>query len=270
MKNFLRIAALLTLCSAPASAAIIVSSSVADAGQGGVRAQAVIENTSTFGAGPMGVAVKEFRGTIIVRDNVSPPDLRGAPALLVQKHQLTAQQAYGAGLPLGYTQPPFTDPEGPWFGLSWPYRDQYDYFNDGDPLADDVGTPFTDAPDVYGFVNVIGIARGGPTEPKIPAPGMNTPEWLNRGLTGNGLTGPATYFNFDVIALSGQPDRFVRVRVVAASAIVVQKDANGVYSEVLIPVPDSGDFFIRLPEPASATTITTIGVTMLGMRRRRS
>jgi hypothetical protein len=236
----------------------------------GVQAQAVIENTSTFGPAPLGVAVKEFRGTIIVRDNVSPPDSRGAggPALLVKKHTLTAQQAYGQGLPLGYTQPPFTDPEGPWQGLCWPYRDRYDYFPQaGDPLADDVGTPFNDLPDVYGFINIVGIARGGPTDPVGP-PGSGAANWLNRGLTGNGLDGPATYFNFDVIALSGQPDRYVRVRIVGASAVVVQKQGD-TYSELVVPVPDSPDFFIQLPEPATGTMIGAIGMTILSTRRRR-
>ena len=235
----------------------------------GVQAQAVIENVSTFGEEPIGIAIKEFRGTIIIRDNVSPPSSRGGgPALSVTKHILTAQQAYGAGLPLGYAQPPFTDPEGPWQGLNWPYRDQYDYFNQGNPLADDVGTPFSDVPDVYGFLNVTGIARGGPTEPNIPAPGQPTPAWLDRGLTGNGLSGPATYFSFDLIPLSGPGDRYVRVRIIGASAVVVQK-LGDVYSEVTIPVPDSGDFFIQLPEPASAMTLGALGVTMLSTRRRR-
>ena len=270
MKTFIRMVALLGIGSAPASAAILVTSSLSDTPVG-VQAQAVIENTSTFGDGPIGIAVKEFRGTIIIRDNVTPPpDLgNGGPALLVKKHTLTAQQTWGQGLPLGYSQPPFTDPEGAWQGLAWPYRDQYDYFaQPGNPLADDVGTPFSDEPDVYGFLNVTGIARGGPTEPNIPAPGQPTVNWLDRGLTGNGLDGPATYFLFDMIPQSGQPDRFVRVRIIGASAVVVQK-LGDVYSEVTIPVPDSQDFFIQLPEPASAMAIGAIGVTMLSRRRRR-
>lgn len=267
MKSLGKFAALVCLCAAPASGAIIVTSALEGSSEG-VRAQAVIENSSTFGNAPLGVAVKEFRATIIVRDNVSP-DRNGGPALLVQKKQLTAAEAYGLGRPNGYTQPPFTDPEGPWFGLTWPYRDQYDYFaRPGDPLADDVGTPFSDSPDLYGFVNIVGIARGGPTEPEIPPPGNPSPDWLNRGVTGNGLEGPATYFNFSITPLSGDPSRFVRVRIVAASAVVVQKDANGLYSEVTIPVPDSRDFFIQLPEPGSAL----IGLTGLGLTlaRRRS
>jgi hypothetical protein len=276
VKAFGKYATALCLCAASwasqrASGAIVVTSTV-DGSAEDVRAQAVIENTSTFGEGPLGVAVKEFRATIIVRDNVSPDRGNGGPSLLVQKHHLTAAQAYGLGQPNGYTQPPFTDPEGPWFGLTWPYRDQYDYFaQPGNPLADDVGIPFSDQPDVYGFVNIVGIARGGPTEPNIPPPGSPSPNWLNRGQTGNGLDGPATYFNFDISSLSGDPDRFVRVRIVAASAVVVQKDANGAYSEVTIPVPDSGDFFIQLPEPSSAIIgLAGLGLTMARRRGRRA
>ena len=267
VKTFSKLAALFGLClAAPASGAIIVTTLVSGAADG-VQAQAVIENTSTFGNTFLGVAVKEFRGTIIVRDDVVPPPSgRGGPALQLTKKILTPAQTWGQGQSNGYTQPPFTDPEGPWQGLVWPYRDQYDYFaQPGDPLADNVGTPFSDSPDVYGFLNVAGIARGGPTEPEIPSPGMGTVAWLNRGLTGNGLDGPATYFLFGATPLSGDPNRFIRVRVIDASAVIVQKDANGVYSEVTIPVPNSQDFFIQLPEPSAAA----LGLVSLGLTLKR-
>ena len=124
MKTLGKLAAVLCLCTAPASGAIIVTSAI-EGGGDGVQAQAVLENSSTFGQEAQGVAIKEFRGTIIVRDNVVPPDRGGGAALLVTKKLLTAQQAWGQNLPLGYANPPTTDPQGPWQGLMWPFRDPY-------------------------------------------------------------------------------------------------------------------------------------------------
>ena len=269
MKTFLKAAALLGFCCVPASAAIIVNSVVTDTAGGGVRAQAVLENKSTLQGDPLGVAIKEFRGTIIIRDDVTPPPDRGGPALSVTKRQLTAAQTWGAGQPLGYDGPPPSDPAGPWQGLMWPFRDPYDYFNNGSlPLADDVGTPFFDDPDVYGFLNIVGIQRGGPTDPAGP-PSQPGIAWVrDRGEFGTGVADTASYFAFDLAPLTGDPNRFVRVRVIGASAVVVQDLGNGEFSEVLVPVPDSDDFFIRLPEPSSAT-LATIGLGALLARRRQ-
>ena len=69
---------------------------------------------------------------------------------------------------------------------------------------------------MYGFVNVAGISRGGPTDP-VGEPGSSSPSWLLRGETGNGLTGPASYFNFDIDVLEGPSDRTVRLQIFAAS-----------------------------------------------------
>ena len=268
MKTLGKLAAVLCLCTAPASGAIIVTSAI-DGGGDGVQAQAVLENSSTFGQEAQGVAIKEFRGTIIVRDNVVPPDRGGGAALLVTKKLLTAQQAWGQNLPLGYANPPTTDPQGPWQGLMWPFRDPYDYFNPGSlPLADDVGIPFNDSPDVYGFLNVVGIQRGGPTDEAGP-PSQSGIQWVrDRGEHGTGVEDLASYFSFQMQALSGDPNRFVRVRVIGASAVVVQ-ELNGVFSEVTIPVPDSQDFFIQLPEPSAAIVgLAGLGLTMARRRRR--
>jgi len=58
------------------------------------------------------------------------------------------------------------------------------------------------------------------------------------------------------------------VRVIGASAVVVQ-ELNGVFSEVTIPVPDSQDFFIQLPEPSAAIVgLAGLGLTMARRRRR--
>jgi hypothetical protein len=236
----------------------------------GIRTQSVITNPTGFderGTSVTAIAVKEFRSSIIIRDDVNPP-IEGSNQLLVQKQTLTASEAWGLGLPNGYTQPPFTDPEGPWKGLIWPYRDQYDYFpGQFDPLGDDVGTPFTDPPDVYGFLGIEAIERGGPTDP-VPPPGMGTPDWLNRGITGNGADPqhPATYFGFNISSLSGNPNRFVRMQILAASAVVVTRNSQGVYGELEVPVPDF-TIFIQLPEPATALAAASV-LSLLTLRVR--
>jgi hypothetical protein len=133
-----------------------------------------------------------------------------------------------------------------------------------DPLGNDVGTPFFISPDVYGFVDVDAIARGGPTDP-VPAGG--DPNLLLRGITGNGLTGPATYFAFDIIPNFGDPMRYVELRVISASAtVVVQDDVSGAYSEIIVPI-DPFVTFIQLPEPSLAG----VGLLAAGvfLRRRR-
>jgi len=232
----------------------------------GLRAQAVITNpTSTSGAGgqPEGftaVAIKQITASILIRDgNISH-------GIQVVKHDLTRFQTYGFGDPLGHEGPPITDPEGPWHGLVWPYRDQYDYFPQPEqPLGDDVGSPFSDDPGVYGFVNVAGIARGGPTDPNG---GGSNPNLLDRGITGNGLHGPASYFNFDIIPLIGPFDRSVRIQIFAADAIVVQKNnATGEYSELHVTIPDFVTT-VQLPEPASFATIGVLSLSLLSRRRR--
>jgi len=263
-------AALVALLALPARAVITVVSLVDNAeSPTGIRAQAVIKKTTSFGGGGEGggegttqfaESIKEFRAQISIRD------FEFNNALLVRKHQLTPSDAWGQGRPNGYQQPPFTDPQGPWQGLVWPFRDQYDYFPDkGDPLADDVGTFFQDG-GLYGFSNVVGIARGGPTEPNIPPPGMPTPQWLQRGIPGNGLETPASYFGFDVIPLFGPPDRAIQISINAASAIVVTRDGAGNYSEVTVPVANA-TFTIRLPELAGMSVVAMMSLAVL--RRRR-
>ena len=216
------------------------------------------------------VAITRITATILVRDS----DLLNNNGLMVNKHQLTPFQAYGAGDPLGYSIPPLTDPKGPWFGLVWPYRDQYDYFNEPtDPLADDIGQPFDNQPGVYGFANISGIARGGPTDPVDlptdggPGPGGD-PSRLLRGIDGNGgTTGPASFFYFDVSSLNGDPTRDVTVQIIGGFARVVLTDGLGNYSEIEVPVQPYSITF-PLPEPASASVLGIAGAAMLVRRRR--
>lgn len=264
-----RIAGAVALCAltAHASATIRVSSAVESTADG-IRAQAVITDPTGLG-GTTAVAIKEIRSAIFIIDSAVPSfgergdAAEGGSALFVSKRLLTPAQAYGLGQPFGYPVPPTTDPTGPWFGLMWPYRDQYDYFPDPfDPLGDDVGTPFTIAPNVYGFVDVDGIARGGPTDP-IPAGG--DPNLLLRGITGNGLSGPASYFAFDLVPNFGDPNRFVTIQIISTTATVVVQDGAGQYGEIVIPV-DNFETTVQLPEPAGATLLA--GAMLILARRR--
>ncbi|GEM_PF-1654512 len=257
-------AAIALLLAHSAHAAIQVNTRVTT--DNGVRAQAVITEASGFGAGISAIAIKEIHSAIFVIDEALNRGPDGGPGLLVSKRMLTAQEAYGAGLPLGYDNPPTTDPAGPWFGLVWPFRDQYDYFPDPfDPLADDVGTAFTIQPNVYGFIDVDGIVRGGPTD-SVPAGGGL--DRLQRGITGNGLDGPATYFAFDILALSGPADRFVTVQVLSTTArVVVRDNQTGLFDEVVVNVP-AFETVIQLPEPGVAAG-SIFGVAIAVLRRKR-
>jgi len=237
--------------------AVISVNSVVSTSPEGARAQAVITNPTGFdteGGGTItAVAIKQVNAAIFVIDNVFGDS--GGSGLAVNKRMLTAAQAYGLDLPFGYNVPPTTDPTGPWFGLVWPYRDQYDYFNGPfDPLGDDVGTPFTIAPNIYGFLDVDAIARGGPTD---PTPAGGDVGLLLRGITGNGLSGPATYFAFDIMPLSGDPNRFVTVRILSATARVVVQNQAGAYSEIQVQIP-AYETLIQLPEPASALALCAL------------
>lgn len=233
--------------SASAHAVIRVESAVTS-NENGVRTQAVITEATGLGGGTLtAVAIKEVHAAVFIIDNPISRFGEGGPALRVVKRNLTRAETYGLGLPGGYNQPPITDPEGPWQGLMWPYRDQYDYFPDsGDPLGDDVGTAFHIEPDVYGFLDVDGVARGGPTDPE---PAGGSPDRLLRGITGNGLDGPASYFAFDLSANSGDPNRFVEIRIISTTARVVVRDSAGNFSEITVPVAPFSTF-VQLPEPA--------------------
>ena len=262
--SFALVAVLVGLLALPARAVITVTSLIDNADSPtGVRAQAVIKEATGFaGSTQVAQSIKAIDASILIRDG------QIANGLELRKKQLSATEAYGQGLPLGYKTPPFTDPEGPWFGLTWPYRDQYDYFNrPTDPLGDDVGVVFDDQPGVYGIVDIRALARGGPTD-EVPAPGQNTPQWLQRGIPGNGLEVPATYMQFDIIPLLGPFDRDITLRIFGASAIVVQRDSlTGAYSEIRVPIPDF-ETTIRLPEPGVAGVAALAALIALRRGRR--
>jgi hypothetical protein len=257
-------AAVLGLCVSVTLARPITVNSNIEQSPTGLRAQAVVVDPIGLqdgGGSTTARFIKEVHATILIRDD----NLQNG--LQVTKKMLTSSEAWGNNLPNGHEGPPITDPKGPWFGLFWPYRDQYDYFpGPNDPLGDDVGTFFEDQPGVYGFVDVDGIARGGPTD---PSGGGSSPNLLLRGIPGNGLTDDATYFAFDINPLFGPFDRFVRVRIFGASAIVVQQDnQSGEYSEIKVQIPDY-QIDVQLPEPATATAGIAL-VSLLGMRMRRT
>jgi hypothetical protein len=235
----------------------------------GVRVQAVIVDSTGLSGSRGGdgggsftaIAIKEVHATTLIRDEAAIN-----LGLAVRKRQLNAAETWGQGHPLGYTFPPPTDPEGPWQGLVWPYRDQYDYFPDkGDPLGDDVGTFSRDGP-IYLFNNIAGIARGGPTDPEA---GGADPNRLQRGITGNGLSGPATYFWMQIDPLLGDPKRFVQLEILNARAVVVQRDLiSGAYSEINVSIPNFSTRF-QLPEPTGALSVALVIASLSSAPRRR-
>ncbi|MCS7032613.1 MAG: hypothetical protein NZ561_01305 [Phycisphaerae bacterium] len=250
----LPVAGLILALTGSAQSAITVTSEITRSGDGGVRMQAVIKDPTTFndalGSGTLtAVAIKEVHSAVFIIDSLDK-------ALRVEKRRLTPAQTYGLGLPFGETEPPLTDPDGPWFGLVWPFRDQYDYFpGPFDPLGDEVGTPVNPSPNVYGFVDIDGIVRGGPTDPTPAGASINR---LMRGLTGNGLTGPATYFQMDIEPLSGDAERFITIQILSATARVVVQNSQGAFSEIQVNVPPLVRQ-LQLPEPATGALLLALG-----------
>ena len=55
-----------------------------------------------------------------------------------------------------------------------------------------------------------------------------------------------------MIPVSGDPNRFVRLQIFNASAVVVVRNAQGGFFEMTVPVEDLRNVFIQLPEPAGA------------------
>ncbi len=263
------LAVLLTCLTAPAAFGVItVGSNIST--DGGIRAQAVITNPTGFDVNQPGVPVTaisiiRINASFLIRDSL---DINNG--LLVQKHTpLTTFEAWGDGNPLTRGAPDTDDP--PFQGLAWPYRDRYDFnalrLDPFDPIGDNVGTFFDSQPGVYGFVNVAGWSRGGPTDPDA---GSDI-GYLHRGITGMGedAAHPASYFLFDISALEGASDRDVTLKIFAASAVVVTTDGQGHFFQQLVQIDDFTTT-IHLPEPSSMIAGLLTGGLCLMRRRRRA
>lgn len=187
--------------------------------------------------------------------------LGGVAQLAVTKSTLTPQQAYGAGLPNGYSGGGPRNPSGPWVGLMWPFRDFNDGYAPSTPprqLGNDVGTisPVTGG---GGEISVTGIQAD-------MAFSLTDPTTFMRGLPGNGGTDFVGFFSIDIRSTSAV-ERMVTVFLEDVEVLAVLSDENGrLFTEIQQAEDVSLSFMI--PSPAAAPLLA--GLSLLATRRRRS
>lgn len=181
--------------------------------------------------------------------------------LFITKSTLSAPLAFGGGQPNGYTGGGPRNPDGPWVGLTWPYRD----FNDGyapvgtgtPPLGNDIGTISPPGPLNPGQYLVSGIAGAMAFSPTNPNSYM-------RGIPGNGGNGFATYFSID-IGSTNPLRRMVTVFLEDVEVRALIEDSDGRLITENQRAPDISLSF-EIPTPASAPIL--LGLAALGRRRR--
>jgi hypothetical protein len=220
--------------------------------------------------------LKAWQGVIQVRLLAGP-----VTGFSVTRRVLTDAEAFGAGRPNGYSGLAYP---GPHSGLMWPYRDFVDLADGnaattGDTVGSvvnrgdgrfEIGVPNPLAPN--GLAPLSGEALGGPTETRTGFP--MSPQWLNRGLPGNGArpldasgNAFASVFGLDFNYADGLP-RTIELTFLPGSTgdLVVFDPGAGVYREVQgVPI-DTTPFRFTVPAPGTAGVLAIAGV--LGMRRR--
>lgn len=196
-----------------------------------------------------------FALTVNVQDSVPG-------GLMLQKSALDAGEAYGFGLPNGYSSPPPADPTGPWQGLMWPFRDVADGYaspGGGAPGGDSIGTivPSTATPGLYQIFGVQGRMNYSPTNPN---------SWA-RGIPGNGVTDFARLFAFDIIS-TVPIERPVRIDISEITATMLMRNGDtGQLFEQEFVFPAS-TLTIIIPSPSGAGLLA-VGALSLARRRRR-
>jgi len=70
--------------------------------------------------------IVSFKGTLVVTDSLS-----GGSRVL--RAQLNSTEAWGADLPNGFKHGPTGNPEGPWYGMNFPFRDFMNFPDSGGP-----------------------------------------------------------------------------------------------------------------------------------------
>lgn len=178
--------------------------------------------------------------------------------LNVAKTTLTPQQAYGAGLPNGYTGGGPVNPAGPWVGLMWPFRDFNDRHADPGgvafPPGNDVGAITTPGPGTY-LVSGIGGAMAFST---------TNPASYMRGMPGNGGSEYAAFFSIDVAPIT-PVRREVTVFLEDVVVRVLIRDELGRLMTEEQPAPGVSLRF-EVPAPGAAAPLL---LGLLAARRRR-
>jgi hypothetical protein len=113
----------------PASALVIKTTPRSTSGSSdGFTTDAQVEGAGGDGAraGFIIGGIVALQGDIIVQDTV-------AGGSRVMRATLNAAQAWGAGNPNGFSGPPTENPNGPWLGLNFPFRDYMNFNPTDDP-----------------------------------------------------------------------------------------------------------------------------------------
>jgi hypothetical protein len=212
------------------------------------------ETISTPGDGqtPLGI-VRILSAQLRIQDPV-------ANGLMVFKSTLDNMEAFGQGLPNGYTGGGPLNPSGPWQGVLWPYRD----FADGYVPTTGGTTPGNDIGRIAdlggGNFLVEGINGAMSFNTSMPASYM-------RGIPGNGVNDFARYFAVDL--LSTVPiERNVLVTLENVEVqVLVRDDMTGGLSVVNQRTADV-NLSVNIPAPGSIAVL--LGLVPMARRRRRA
>lgn len=189
---------------------------------------------------------------------LSDPVANGA---MLVKTQLTAEEAWGAGLPNGHPAPPPNNMDGPWVGLMWPYRDFHDGYAGGTvglPPGNSVGT-LDESGAAAGRYEVRDIAGA-------MAYDRQSPETYMRGIPGNGANDFVRFFSFDLIPTVDVP-RDVLVTLENLEVEVLVRDEMGDIFVERLRAPDVMTT-VHIPAPGAAGLLG-VGMGLAARRRRR-
>lgn len=177
----------------------------------------------------------------------------------VARSTLTDAEAWGKGLPNGYNTPPVTNPEGPWTGMHWGYRDAFDGgVVEGTPGGNDRarGNGWEYVQDAH----VSGISD-------IEA----TMDWqhygYDRGTPGNGVNHRANIFSFEIVSKHHDTSRNVHIDVLPTSTADVLVDNNG-HLEIVTVQVNGVSVDVTLPAPGTGVVFAG-GLGLVARRRRR-
>lgn len=182
--------------------------------------------------------------------------------LIVRKGILGSDQAYGSGLPNGYTSPPPNNPAGPWQGLMWPFRDFNDGYASGSgagfPPGNDVGTVDTSLAG-SGIYRVLGMVGAMNYDPMIPST-------YQRGVGGNGADIPTDFFKIEIEAVDMTP-RWVTVTLRNLTArVLVRNETGGLETQVVSA--DDVSIQVSIPSPTTGAAFGLLGLAAAQRRRR--
>jgi hypothetical protein len=182
-----------------------------------------------------------------------------AGGLRVLKSELTPQEAYGAGLPNGYTGGGPLNPDGLWLGLQWPFRDFADGYVPrpvGGPRGNDIGNIVQSSPTEVLVRDIFGEMAFNP----------DIPSTYTRGFPGNGATDYARYFAIDLFSTVPQERNVTVMLENVMVAVLVREEGTG---RVFVQTQSAADVSLEVHVPTPASGVLLLGLVPLAGRRRR-